>query len=150
VRKRWRWAVGEHWPWAVIGLVVAAIVAVIVVKIVNTNEPLSVGEAKEAFEGLPYPVKVRETGDHVLIGEVIGRKVVLHFAAAESFDAPGIPPRLRRLDREADGGGNFSVWDDSKFWGQHGGRYQSDEANRIAVELDEALCRKETGEACPV
>jgi hypothetical protein len=141
----------EHWPWAIIGLVVAAIVALVVVKIVDTNEPLSVGEAEEAIEGMPYRVTVRETPDHILVGEVRGSDaVVVHFAAAESLEAHGIPARLRRLDREPTGGANFWTWDDSEVWRRKGHSGQSNEAASISTELDEVLCRKETGKACSV
>lgn len=139
-----------------LGVGVLTILAVIAAgfvaeRIFGANGPLSIAEATEAIEGLPYPVKVEETPDHVLVGEVRSRGgFVIHFAAADSLSGHGIPPRLRRLDPEPSGGANFWVWDDSVREANEGTRAQWNEAAKISVDIDEALCRKETGEACPI
>lgn len=96
-------------------------------------------------------MEITETPQHVLIGDVRSQGgFVVHFAAADSLDATGIPPRLRRLTPEPLGGGNFWVWDDSALQAREGTKAQWNEAARISVGIEEALCRKETGDPCPI
>ncbi|HWH21023.1 MAG TPA: hypothetical protein VN671_10845, partial [Solirubrobacterales bacterium] len=79
---------------------------------------------------------------------------VVHFAIAASQDEPdppaGVPTRLIRLDKNVMGGGGFTVWEDSEASRPGESRMEWLERGRIATEIEEALCRKETGEACPI
>lgn len=111
------------------------------------------GEATEAIEGLPYRVTLREASEGVLVGTARGHHdAVVHFAASEGEgERPeDIPPRLIHLDKNVMGGGGFRVWEDSEA--PHPGEPAAewDERGRIALAIEEALCRKETGEACPI
>jgi hypothetical protein len=138
-----------------LGIGVLTILAVIAAgfvaqRIFGTHRTMSTAEAGEAIEGLPHPVQLTETPAHVLVGEVDGNGgVVVHFAVADSLGASGIPPRLRRIDPEPTGGGSFWVWDDSARQPGAATKARRDEEARIATEIDEAICRKETGDPCP-
>jgi hypothetical protein len=139
-----------------LGIGVLTILAVIAAgfvaeRILGAHEGLSPAEAADAIEAMPYQVKVGETPTHVLVGSVQGHQgFVVHFAAADSLDAAGVPPRLRRLAPEPSGGANFWVWDDSVLEAEEGTKAQWSEAARISVGIEDALCRKETGDPCPI
>jgi hypothetical protein len=139
-----------------LGIGVLTILAVIAAgfvaeRILGPHGALSTAEAAEAIEEMPYHVEVEETPRHVLVGKVRGHDgLVVRFAAADSLDATGIPPRLRRLTSEPQGGGNFWVWDDSARHVRGETNIQREEASRISVGIEEALCRKETGDPCPI
>jgi hypothetical protein len=114
-------------------------------------DPMS--EAREAVEALPYRTSMREVSEGVLVGTARGRHgAVLHFAISEgeTHEPQGIPPRLVHVDKNVMGGGGFTVWEDSEA--SHSGEARGEWRERgfIAVEIEEALCRKATGEACPV
>jgi len=111
------------------------------------------GEATEAIEGLPYRVSMREASEGVLVGTARGHlDAVVHFAVAEGEGEPprDIPPRLINLDKNVMAAGGFTVWDDSEA--PHPGEPAAERNERmnISVGIQEALCRKETGEACAI
>jgi hypothetical protein len=111
------------------------------------------GEATEAIEGLPYRVTMREASEGVLVGTARGHHdAVVHFAVSEGEGEPpaDIPPRLIHLDKNVTGGGGFTVWEDSEA--PHPGESVAEwhERTGIGIAIEETLCRKETGEACPI
>jgi hypothetical protein len=111
------------------------------------------GEATEAIKGLPYSVEVREASEGVLVGSARGHHgAVVHFAISEGEGEPAgdIPPRLIHVDKNVMGGGGFTVWEDAEAWHHGESAVKWRERLEIAVEIEEALCRKETGDACPV
>lgn len=108
-------------------------------------------EAQEAIDALPYGISMRETSEGVLVGTIQGHLgVAVHFAVADSLDARGIPSRLRRIDPEPIGGGGFWIWEDSAGGPRGQTENEVRERTTIAVSIEEALCRKTTGDACPV
>ena len=138
---------------AYLALILAVIVAGFVAQRLfgSHDDSISRGEAREAIEAMPYPVSVHESPEQVLIGVVHGHHGIdVRFAASESLHHPGVPARLRRVDRNVGGAGNFWVWDDAEARLRHGTDKEWIEASKISVGLEEALCRKATDEACPV
>lgn len=133
-------------------LVVLAVIAAgfVAERIFGSGDDIA--EATEAIEGMPYRVSVREASEGVLVGRIQGdNEVVVRFAASEEGPEPvDIPPRLVHAEKEVTGGGGFWVWDDAEFWATHGTGAQWNEAAKISVGIDEALCRKFTGDPCPV
>lgn len=114
----------------------------------DSDHPLS--EAREAIEAMPYGVRFDQGPAGVLIGTISGRNQVIHFAVAKSLNARGVPARLRRVDRNVGGGGPFWVWDDAEVRLRHGTRHEWEDAVKISVGIEEALCRKATGDPCPI
>jgi hypothetical protein len=114
-------------------------------------DPMS--EATEAIESVPYRVAIREASEGVLVGAARGHHgAAVHFAVSQEAPSEpwGIPPRLIHLDKNVMGGGGFTVWEDSEA--PHPGESVAewDERMRIGTAIEEALCRKMTGEACSV
>ncbi|HKZ12220.1 MAG TPA: hypothetical protein VJL81_00100 [Solirubrobacterales bacterium] len=137
-----------------VGLVILAVIAAgfVAERIFGPGaDPM--GEATEAIEGLPYRVSVREASEGVLVGTARGHHgAVVHFAISEGeADRPqDIPPRLLHLDKNVMGGGGFTVWEDSEAPHDGESAAEWDERGRVALDIEEALCRQETGEACPI
>ncbi|HTR75329.1 MAG TPA: hypothetical protein VMH33_08755 [Solirubrobacterales bacterium] len=137
---------------AVGALVLLAVVAAgFVAERIFGPTSVSMGEARQAIEGMPYRVSVGEPSEGVLVGtaRTHGDSVV-HFAVARSFDARGVPPRLRRVDQNVTGGDGFLVWGDGEV--RVDGETGRIERERDEVELavEEALCRKATGKPCSI
>jgi hypothetical protein len=140
----------EGWWWRLLAL--AAIVgAVVVVLLIVEDGSTSNGEAEEAIEALPYRVKVSE-GDHgVLLGTIWTRDGgPVHFAVGRSYEAEGIPARLRRIDPNVTGGGGFLVWGDSE--GPEPGEIGPGgaEGGKVELAIEEALCHKAMGKGCGI
>jgi hypothetical protein len=107
-------------------------------------------EAREAVESLPYRVSTHAASEDVLVGTARGHLGdVVHFAVADSREAEGIPLRLQD-EAETGGGGGFFVWEDRGRHRPGESEAAARERAEISVDIEEALCRKETGEACPI
>jgi len=100
-----------------VGIVLAVIALGFLAQRIFGGDSISLAEAREAIEEMPYKVAVAERPDDALIGSARApHGVIVHFAVSDSIDGRGIPARLRRLTHEPSGGGGFWVWDDSEFW----------------------------------
>jgi hypothetical protein len=134
-------------------VVLAIIVAAFVAERIFGPGADPMSEATEAIEGLPYSVKAREASEGVLVGSARGHHgAVVHFAISEGEGEPAmdIPPHLTHVDKNVMGGGGFTVWEDGEAWHHGESAVKWRERQEIAVEIEEALCRKETGDACPI
>jgi hypothetical protein len=135
-----------------VGVILLVVLAGFLAQRILGSDSTSTAEAREAIEAMPFRASVHETAAGVLLGsERGGHGVVIHFAVSKEGPEPNdIPPRLIHVDRNVTGGGGFWVWDDSEIWFRRGTVAQWHEAATISVEIEEALCRKATGEACPI
>jgi hypothetical protein len=140
----------EGWWWRLLALAAVVGIAVLVVRIVEDGST-SNAEAEEAIEALPYRVDVHEGEHGVLLGTIWDRAGhPVRFAVARSYEAEGVPAWLRHLDPNVTGGGGFILWGDGE--GPQpgeigpGGR----EGGKLELAIEEALCRKATGKACPI
>ena len=115
----------------------------------HSDHPLS--EAREAIEGLPYRIYWGEdqTGD-ALVGAVRGRNQNLRFIVAKS-PGEGRPKEVvPGWNVEPGGGGPFWVWDDAERGWSHRTPVEREARAKLAAELEEVICRKATGDPCPV
>ncbi|HXF32319.1 MAG TPA: hypothetical protein VN522_12435 [Solirubrobacterales bacterium] len=134
-----------------VGIVLLVIVAGFVAQRIFGGSGDSTSEARDAVEATPDRITMREPYEHVLAGTARGEDgAVVHFAfaAEEPSEPDGIPPRLIHLDKNPMEDGEFWVWADSepRLPGESLAEYI--ERADITTEIEEALCREATGEAC--
>jgi len=111
-----------------------------------SEHPLS--EAREAIEGMPYPVSVTEGPSDALVGSVRGRNQIVHFVVAKTpggIDWAETPAGRAAKPRAA---GPFWLWDDAERGRSRQTGVEREERAELAGELEEAICRKATGNAC--
>jgi hypothetical protein len=123
---------------------------------------LSSAEAKHLLLQLPYryhwrKVELPEGASGALAGTAIGRHhTVFHFGLALGREPHGVPVPLAGAD-EAYGYGGYIFTDDILVPGKRekwesGPQYKPEaqwrEAGRMEVNMEEKLCRAETGEPC--
>jgi len=123
---------------------------------------LTTSEAKHLLLELPYrykfrPVALPRGASGALAGTAIGRHhTVLHFGLALGQE-PYPVPVPRSGTEEAYGYGGFVYTDDLEVPGKHGKwepgpqyktNAQWNEAGHMEVQMEEKLCRAETGEPC--
>jgi hypothetical protein len=128
----------------------------------STGTPETVANARRAIEALRYPIRLTEpTNRHgVLVGRVQGSRGE-HFAfflfvdrsAPKSMpDVPGYPGFTGEMPHGLLGGGltdNY-IFGSRELPGKGEGKRQFLEQSRIELDVEEALCRQATGEACGI
>lgn len=108
-------------------------------------------EAQEAIAALPYRISMEEVSDGVLVGTAFGHLgVVVRFVVddGEKGHAGDMPPHLVGPNWSSSEAGAYGV-SKSGYGPRTDSKVQREEHANIGVVIDEALCRKSTGHACP-
>jgi hypothetical protein len=107
-------------------------------------------EAQEAINALPYRSTMDEVSEGVLVGTAYGHDgIAVRFVVTDEKPGRGedIPPRLIGPNWSSAESGKYGV--STSPYGTGASHAERVEKVDVSSAIEEALCRKSIGEACP-